>query len=97
MLFNQILHYLQQDFHFKIDSHYCESFVLNNTVLRFLHDEKAKISCPNQDSAGVLVPIFTDRLCDNHFDCEDGSDENGSMYECNQEKAGIYGLGFCIG
>ena len=67
---------------------------MNNTELRFLHDEKAKISCPNQDSAGVYVPIFTDRLCDNHFDCEDGSDENGSMYECQQEKAGIYGLGF---
>jgi hypothetical protein len=32
------------------------------------------------------LPVFVDRLCDNEYDCPDGSDENDAMYQCKKGK-----------
>ena len=43
---------------------------------------KNKIVCPEPDVTGVIVPIFTDRLCNNIIDCPGGKDEDDSMETC---------------
>ena len=44
---------------------------------------KNKVICPQAAATGLMVPIFTDRLCDNIVDCPGGKDEDGSMETCN--------------
>ena len=44
------------------------------------------MTCPVADKTGVLLPVFTDRLCDNFPDCPDGADEDGTMFPCDIKK-----------
>jgi len=43
--------------------------------------KKETVSCNTADQFGFVRPVFTDRLCDGHKDCDDGSDE-GDIEEC---------------
>ena len=55
----------------KIEEHYCLYPKYKNIV-----------TCPKPDLGGVYLPVFADRLCDNFPDCPEGTDEDGSMFEC---------------
>merc|ERR1719174_1520249 len=44
--------------------------------------KKQTVNCKTKDQFGFIRPVFTDRLCDGHKDCDDGSDENGEIEEC---------------
>ena len=39
--------------------------------------------CGGRDAVGLDRPVFVDRYCDNYSDCANGSDEDGSIIQCD--------------
>ena len=44
---------------------------------------KEHLMCGGPDAVGLDRPVFVDRYCDNFIDCANGSDEDGSIIQCD--------------
>lgn len=44
---------------------------------------KTTVDCPTPDRLGVIRPVFQDRICNSIPDCEGGTDEDGTMGQCD--------------
>ena len=60
----------------QIQNKYCK-MKDNNFIL------KEHLMCGGTDAVGLNRPVFVDRYCDNSFDCANGSDEDGSVIQCD--------------
>ena len=60
----------------QIQNKYCK---MKDTSFIF----KEHLICDGKDAVGLDHPVFVDRYCDNFPDCPDGSDEDGSVIQCD--------------
>ena len=57
----------------QVDIKYCDAAT---------HPSHSTASCDGGDQTGVVRDVFLDRICNGINDCNDGSDEDGTLRTC---------------